>query len=362
MERKQLPEQIAFNYRDREQRGTSRMKREAAPPSRRRVVRTPDEIVPPTPWAERRARFQRTHSRPERGSSRQIKRTLAQTGMPAPQGQVRIIRPLPRQRIVPPVPVRSRRARRASLWRHLLGLFALLVAGILGASFALTSSTFHIRQVNVTGTDNPALVRSIQNMGAQGQNIFLVDVGDLATRIEALPMVASASIEKQWPDQLAVNVVERLPVLLWQTQHGTFSVDSHGVVIAPASQIAGADHLQMVIDTRKGRSAQQIQPGTRLNEADIAFALQVFERLPQVAGISTFTLRYDASNQGGNGTFIVASPGGWVAYLGGADDSNPLDNRLLELQQILNLAQQQQLNLATIDLRYGLRPVYTLKS
>jgi len=56
------------------------------------------------------------------------------------------------------------------------------------------------------------------------------------------------------------------------------------------------------------------------------------------------------------------SSNGWLAYLGNADDSNPLDNRLVELQQILNYAQQQQLNLATIDLRFGLRPVYTLKS
>jgi hypothetical protein len=56
------------------------------------------------------------------------------------------------------------------------------------------------------------------------------------------------------------------------------------------------------------------------------------------------------------------SSNGWLAYLGAADDNNPLDNRLIELQQILNMAQQKQLNLATIDLRFGLRPVYRLKS
>jgi len=35
---------------------------------------------------------------------------------------------------------------------------------------------------------------------------------------------------------------------------------------------------------------------------------------------------------------------------------------LVELQQILSRAQQQQLNLATVDLRYGLRPVFTVKA
>jgi hypothetical protein len=64
---------------------------------------------------------------------------------------------------------------------------------------------------------------------------------------------------------------------------------------------------------------------------------------------------------GEGGSFTVASSDGWIAYLGGANDANPLDNRLNELQQILALARKQRLNVATIDLRFGLRPVYTVK-
>ena len=36
---------------------------------------------------------------------------------------------------------------------------------------------------------------------------------------------------------------------------------------------------------------------------------------------------------------MVEGKAGWVAYLGVANDANPLDNRLVELQQILALAQ-----------------------
>ncbi|HKF38808.1 MAG TPA: FtsQ-type POTRA domain-containing protein, partial [Ktedonobacteraceae bacterium] len=197
----------------------------------------------------------------------------------------------------------------------------------------------------------------------QGQNIFLLDVGALSTRIEALPSVASVNLEKLLPDQLVVSVVERTPVLLWQTRQGTFSVDSNGVVIAAASESSGTDHLMTVVDVRSGAAAPRVQPGFHLNAADIAFAMQVFARLPQLAGASPFTLHYDVvPRQGGHASFIVAGPAGWLAYLGSANDSNPLDNRLLELQQILSFAQQQGLNLATIDLRFALRPVFTLKS
>ena len=61
----------------------------------------------------------------------------------------------------------------------------------------------------MVGTQNQALVSSIEHMGIQGQNIFLLDMAALAARIEMAPLVASASLEKQWPDQLTVTVAER---------------------------------------------------------------------------------------------------------------------------------------------------------
>jgi cell division septal protein FtsQ len=243
-----------------------------------------------------------------------------------------------------------------------VGFFAILALVITALGFTLFSPSFHVRSVAVMGTTNPKVIHAIEQMNMVGQNIFLIDVASLTDRIDAIPQVASADIEKTWPDQLVVNIVERLPVLLWQTQKQTYSVDSNGVVIALAGDTTGAEHLMTVVDMRSKSVSQQVQPGTHLNAADIAFALQVFGRLPRIVGITTFTLRYTvASTQASNGSFIVVSPQGWIAYLGNNNDSNPLDNRLVELQQILKKAQEDQLTLATIDLRYGLRPVFTLK-
>jgi hypothetical protein len=128
-----------------------------------------------------------------------------------------------------------------------------------------------------------------------------------------------------------------------------------------------------VVDMRtssKGAIAQAIRPGVQLNQADITFAIAALADLSNVAGLTNFTLRYvnttpaqlTSGQVGENGAYVVDSKSGWLAYLGGSNDPNPLHNRLIELQQILALAQQQQLKLATIDLRFGLRPVYTLKS
>jgi cell division septal protein FtsQ len=377
MKHKRIPEQTALEYKDRgssfslrhtsagEKRGEDAMgngQRYEAQRPRKRNISTPEVIEQPMTWAERHARNVRPST--PRTAHRQVKRTLARTGIAAPEGPVRVVRPLPRPHT--PIPVRSGQQRRKrTFWRRFLTLFALIALAMVAAGFALFSSNFRVQQVAVAGTSDPALVHTIQHMGMQGQNIFLIDVTDFTSRVDAMPVVASASIQKAWPNQLTVTVVERLPVLLWQTPRATFSVDSHGIVIGLASQAAGADHLMTVVDARTKGVTQRIQPGTRLNTTDIAFALQVFEQLPQVAGVTAFTLRYNATPGGQpsvNGWFIVVSQQGWMAYLGSADDTNPLDNRLIELQQILSKAREQQLNLATIDLRYGLRPVYTVKT
>ena len=347
-----------------------------------RVVRMP-EAEPQTAWndyAERRNRryAARTQSR---SATHMVPRTFAQTGEHPTSGRMRAIKRLPQQGHSP-IPARSsgsgqRKARRGFLWK-VLGIFALLALVLFGAVFALVGPVFRIKQVSISGVHNASLMRTIQQMGMQGQNIFLVNVDALTGRIDGLPMVANATLAKQWPDQMVITVTERTPVLLWQTQQGVYSVDKEGIVIAPASETSGATgttQLPKVVDTRKednsagrGGSTTGIRPGTRLNAADIAFAMQVFARLPRMTGVTNYTLRYadvlplHTEAMGASGAFEVVSQAGWMAYLGGSNDINPLDNRLIELQQILALAQQQQLNVATIDLRYGLRPVYTLKS
>jgi cell division septal protein FtsQ len=277
--------------------------------------------------------------------------------------------------------VRSgRQVRRGGLLWKLLALFTGCVALILAANFAFTNNAFRIEQVNVVGTHNDALIRSIQQMGMQGQNIFLINVGSLTARVEASPLVSSATLSKQWPNQMTVTVTERQSELFLQASNGIYSVDGQGVVIAPVPASAAPSRIvlfdALTASKANARSAvkmQPLRPGMRLNQADIMFASEIFDRLSAVAGVQAFKLHYDGTMQadsassgvglsGRSGSYVVESSDGWVAYLGNAQDANPLENRLLELQEILQQAQKQQFKLATIDLRYGLRPVYTVKS
>ena len=130
-------------------------------------------------------------------------------------------------------------------------------------------------------------------MGMVGQNIFLLDVTGLTTKIDAQPEVETANLSKQWPSQLVVSIRERVPILLWQTPKGTFSVDNQGMVITPADSTVGSAHLGTVIDmsqqgqqTNAGRSETTLRPGMRINKTDVAFAVEIIKQLPLVSGES----------------------------------------------------------------------------
>ncbi len=334
----------------------------------KRRVTMPHQAVQPLSWSERRERYRLPVPEPPKRDNL-VRRTLSQTGRPAPVGQLRISKPLPSSRgASSPVPRRRRNGRGKGFWGRLLSFLALLLIIVGGAIFALASNTFHVQHLTISGTQNQALITSIKHMGIQGQNIFLLNQSALTTRLEALPLVASASLLVTLPDTLLVTVRERVPVLLWQSGKSVYGLAQDGTIIAPASQLTGTSDLPSVIDQR---TDVHVQPGTRFDAADILFIAQLFQQLPEIQGVAPFTLEYRdriavgsklvPANEGKRGSYIVASAAGWQAYLGDETDGNQLSNQLIELQQILRIAQQQNLKLAVIDLRFGRRPTYTLK-
>ncbi|GCF08301.1 cell division protein FtsQ/DivIB [Dictyobacter arantiisoli] len=394
-ERKKLPGQQAsqshsYNklrkvYDPRRDAAGSAASRSAArsPRASQRVVTIPKED-PSSAWQtfeQRQMQLRKVRSR-TRPPVKMVSRTFVQTGLRAPIGRIPAVRrPLPYHKSSIPLRRRRKGLRRGFFWKVLAVLFALICLVLL-ADFLLTGKMFRLKSVDVVGTTDTTLLQSIQQMHLKGQNIFLVNVDDLKTRIESSPLVASAVMSKQYPDQLTVTITERQPVVLWQTAQGTYSVDAQGKVIAridSGSTMDGAQLATVVDLTPRGQQANGdaktellLRPGTYLKNIDSVFASQVWQNVPKLAGIGAFKLYYNGTmnasttRQTGSvadsrGSYIIESPEGWKAYLGGSQDANPLANRLKELHEIVKLAHQKQMNIATIDLRYGLRPVFTLK-
>jgi len=96
--------------------------------------------------------------------------------------------------------------------------------------------------------------------------IFDVDVRAARTRLLALPWVFDAEVRRQYPDSISVNVVERLPFALWQTESGLFVVERSGrtITIAQSSQFP---HLPVLIGDGAPEAAAELVDAVALRRA-----------------------------------------------------------------------------------------------
>lgn len=79
-----------------------------------------------------------------------------------------------------------------------------------------------------------------------GSPILALDPETLRARIEALPWVARASVERRLPDTLFIAVEEREPLALWQRDGTIALIDGEGTVI-PHAAIEPFAGLPMVV-------------------------------------------------------------------------------------------------------------------
>ena len=140
-----------------------------------------------------------------------------------------------RPRIDPRIAQRRVKVKRAHGRRRLRTLAVMTLATlVLGSAWLLLhSSPFSARHVSVEGTFHTPLSEVLSASGL-GRHPPLLDVdpGAVSARLEALPWISRASVERRWPDSVAVIVTERAAVASLE-QDGTFVVlDRTGRVLA----------------------------------------------------------------------------------------------------------------------------------
>lgn len=67
---------------------------------------------------------------------------------------------------------------------------------------------------------------------ALGRGFFSLDIASVKSRIEQQPWVEQASIRRIWPDRLEIDVVEEVPIALWNDLH---LLNPYGKVFSPAT-------------------------------------------------------------------------------------------------------------------------------
>lgn len=161
---------------------------------------------------------------------------------------------------------RSRRLRRRLV--VVLGVLAVLV----GAVGLTRTPLLDVDRIEVRG-NHAVTSQAIQVASAlrSGDRMTGVDPGKVAARVEALPWIRTASVERRWPGAVRITVVERHPVAVITGPSGPEVVDAGGRVLGPAS---GRDSALARLTGRASAGA-----GERLG-APWRATLEVAQRLP----------------------------------------------------------------------------------
>lgn len=143
-----------------------------------------------------------------------------------------------------------------------VGVVAVTVAGMVywksGALQTRTAETiaqalslsaqagFRVEDITVSGRGRTPATDILAALGVrQGAPILSLDIERIKDRLELLPSVRVAAVERRLPDQVHLAIIERTPVAIWQNNGAHTLVDKDGRLI-PGS-VAGFEELPVVV-------------------------------------------------------------------------------------------------------------------
>jgi len=173
-----------------------------------------------------------------------------------------------------PVVEHNRKESSAS-WRLLLA-FTFLLLATMALYFFLHSSVFGVKEVVVEGNQSLRAEEIIRLTGVvPGTNIFLLNDEQILSRLYLNPILESVEIVRKLPNQLLVQVQERVPCALLPVTAGFVVVDSKGIYL---TRVGNMIEINRPVITGCEISPE-VLPGQVLSEAMLLQFLPVLEQM-----------------------------------------------------------------------------------
>jgi cell division protein FtsQ len=113
---------------------------------------------------------------------------------------------------------------------------------------AFAAAGFAVHDVAITGNERTSSEMVQAALGvATGRPIFAIDPDAARRRLLKLPWIAEAEVKRQYPDTIAVRVVEKRPFAIWRKGGELVVIERSGAVITKDG--AGAFRLPVLIGT-----------------------------------------------------------------------------------------------------------------
>ncbi len=136
----------------------------------------------------------------------------------------------------------------AAAWSWDTGRIESAIAGV--RAWAITSSAqagLRIEEVLVIGRDQTQRADLFKAVGLRrGMPILGFEPEEVRKRVEALPWVREAAVERRLPSTVYLRIIERRPMALWQHEDRFSLIDTEGAVI-PGGSIGDFATLPLVV-------------------------------------------------------------------------------------------------------------------
>ena len=100
------------------------------------------------------------------------------------------------------------------------------------AAESLADAGFRVEEVMLEGRANESSAQIMKALDiSRGAPLMTVDLKSARTRLEELPWIRVASVEREFPATVRVRIVERRPLALWQRKNELVLVDDEGGMI-----------------------------------------------------------------------------------------------------------------------------------
>lgn len=118
--------------------------------------------------------------------------------------------------------------------RRRVFLSSLALVTVLGGGFGLTrSALLDVDTIKIAGRERAPREQVLQAAGlARRTQLTDVEPGHIEARLERLPWIRSATVERRWPGTIEIAVVEHPPVAIAPVGDGWAEIDAEGDVLA----------------------------------------------------------------------------------------------------------------------------------
>lgn len=223
---------------------------------------------------------------------------------------------------------------------------ALIGAGLTYlAVLAWDSQPFKLRRVEIAGNTRIPKEELAAASGLQrGSHLLKISTTDVALRVEEVPWVYRAKVERIIPSKIRITITEREPAAQVIVPAGTFLADEAGVLLNSPST-GDFPKPALVIADLPTRAAA---PGDRIALEAFDQSLKIFSSLQQDVKGRVKVFRAASVDR-----ITIELDGGPTIVFGAAED---LEDKNYSIRSLLDEAKKTGKGLVRIDVRVATRP------